>query len=70
MTRSPYSLQWVLFPLRIAPLHGDLHSHLMRGSLDSPGPTTPMASQSVKPFLQGLRLWSRQTDRHTMLLHL
>jgi len=40
---------------------GDLGPHLTCGSLCPPESTTQMASQSVKPFLQGSRSW--QTDR-------
>jgi len=44
-------LQWaVQFPLKIAPLRGDVDPQLIRGSLGQPESTTQMPSESVQPF--------------------
>jgi len=52
------------FPLKIAPSHGDLNSHLIRGSLGPPESWTQTATRSLQPFfLQGSLVW--QTDRPT-----
>jgi len=69
----PYTLQWdALFPLKIAPSHGDLYPHLIHGSwiLGPPESSTQTASGSVQPFLQDSLVWQtgRPTDLQTMLL--
>ena len=56
----------VFAPSLKLPLHmGDLGPRPIHGSLGPPESTPQMVSQSVQPFLQGLRLWqtNRQTDR-------
>jgi len=44
-------------PKKIAPFHGDLDRHLIRGYLGPPKSSTQMASRSVQPFLQGSLVW-------------
>ena len=46
-----------VFPIKIAPSHGDLYSHLIHGSLGSTESTPQMVFQSVRLSLQGLPLW-------------
>jgi len=63
----PYTLQWEApFPSKLPLSVGDLHSHLIHGSLGPPKSSTQTASQSVPPFLQGSLVWQTATDRQTV----
>jgi len=61
--QSLYFTMGCPFPLKIAPLRGDLNPHLIHGSLSLPKSISQMASRSVEPFLDSSRSW--QTDHDT-----
>jgi len=65
--QCPYTLQWdAPFPSKL-PLPKGIWTHLIRGSLSWPEPSTQTGPRSVQPFLQGSLVWQRdrQSDRPT-----
>ena len=70
MAESPYTLHFILFPLKIALSNGGSGHYLIHRDVGPPKSSTQTASWSVQPFLQGSLVWQtdRPTDWQTMLL--